>query len=82
MYITTNNKMATEKDLQIIRQNQSSNVRELLKETGLIQYLSTYEIMVYVELWTDYCTQGITPEIKQRFQSFDNIIEKRKNEKK
>ena len=50
----------TEKDLMIVRQNQSSNVRELLKEKGLLNLLSTYEFVIYVELWSDYCVQGLT----------------------
>ena len=70
---------ATEKDLSITRQNQSANVRELLKEKGYLDLLSTYEIMVYVSLWTDFCLEGPTSEVKKRFQSFDKIIEDRKS---
>jgi len=70
--------MATsEKDLMIVRQNQSSNVRELLKEKGLLPFVSTYEVMVYTQLWADFCCDGPTPEIKKRFQAFDKIIEDR-----
>ncbi|CAB5214109.1 hypothetical protein UFOVP185_16 [uncultured Caudovirales phage] len=70
---------ATEKDLSITRQNQSANVRELLKEKGLLNLLSTYEIMVYVQLWVDFCLEGPTSEVKKRFQAFDKIMEDRKS---
>lgn len=70
--------MPTEKDQQITRQNQTSNVRELLKSKGIIGLLSTYEFMVYVELWTDYCLNGPTDTIKTRFKTFDSIISERK----
>ncbi|CAB5212533.1 hypothetical protein UFOVP187_27 [uncultured Caudovirales phage] len=67
----------TEKDQMIVRQNQSSNVRELLQEKGILNLLTTYEFAVYVELWSDYCVQGLIPEIKKRFQAFDKIIQER-----
>ena len=69
--------MATEKDSMIVRQNQSGNVRQLLKDKGMIGYVSTYELAVYVQLWSDFCEHGLTPEIKKRFQAFDGIMEKR-----
>lgn len=71
--------MANDKQTQnaIVRQNQSSNVRQLLKDKGMIGYVSTYELAVYVQLWSDFCEQGLTPEIKKRFQSFDKIMEER-----
>lgn len=61
----------------IVRQNQSSNVRQLLKDKGMIGYVSTYELAVYVQLWSDFCEQGLTPEIKKRFKAFDSIMAKR-----
>lgn len=66
--------MANDKEQVITRQNQSANVRELLKEKGLLRYVSTYEVMVYTQLWADFCVEGPTPEIKKRFQAFDKII--------
>jgi len=71
----------TEKDLAITRQNQSANVRELLKEKGILNLLNTFEMMVYVELWTDFCIEGPTDAIKKRFQTFDKIIEERQTKK-
>jgi len=71
---------ASEKDFMIVRQNQSSNVRELLKEKNILQYLSTYEVMVYTELWSDFCISGPTEEIKKRFKAFDKIIDERKSQ--
>lgn len=66
-----------EKDYAITRQNQSGNVRELLKEKGILNLLSTYEIMVYTQLWADFCMEGPTEQIKKRFQAFDKIVEER-----
>jgi hypothetical protein len=66
--------MANDKEQVITRQNQSGNVRELLKEKGILKYVSTYEVMVYTQLWADFCLQGPTTEIKKRFQAFDKII--------
>lgn len=67
---------ATQQDA-IVRQNQSSNVRQLLKDKGIIHLCSTYEIMVYTQLWSDFCIEGPTPEVKKRFQAFDGIMAKR-----
>lgn len=69
--------MANSQQDAIVRQNQSSNVRQLLKDKGIIGLVSTYEIMVYTQLWADFCQEGPTPEIKKRFQSFDKIMEDR-----
>jgi hypothetical protein len=69
--------MANERESQIVRQNQTQNVRELLKAKGYLPLVSTYEFMVYVELWTDYCLTGPTKEIKERFKAFDNILQQR-----
>ena len=69
--------MAYEKDLTIVRQNQSGHVRELLKSKGWIGYISTYEFMGYVELWTDYIINGPTDSNKKRFKDFDNLISER-----
>ena len=69
---------ANEQQLTIVRQNQSNNVRQLLKDKGIINLMDTYEISVYIELWVDFCIQGLTPEIKKRFKAFDSIIEDRK----
>ena len=77
-----NLKMASNNQDVIVRQNQSSNVRQLLKDKGMIGYVSTYELAIYVQLWSDFCEQGLTPEIKKRFQTFDGIMEKRINDAK
>jgi hypothetical protein len=75
--------MTNDKNQQaIVRQNQSGNVRQLLKDKGIINYLSTYEIMVYTQLWTDFCIEGPTDQIKKRFQAFDKIIQDRIEETK
>ena len=75
-------KMASNNQDVIVRQNQSSNVRQLLKDKGMIGYVSTYELAVYVQLWADFCEHGLTPEIKKRFMAFDSIMTKRINEAK
>jgi hypothetical protein len=69
--------MADSRDLSIVRQNQSGQARELLKAKGWLPYLNTFEFMVYVQLWTDFCLQGTTEDIKKRFKAFDEIIEGR-----
>jgi len=74
--------MANTQQDAIVRQNQSGNVRQLLKDKGIIRFVSTYEIMVYTQLWADFCMEGPTPEIKKRFQAFDAIMEKRIDEAK
>jgi len=61
----------------IVRQNQSNNVRQLLKDKGMIEHISTYELAIYVQLWADFCQEGLTPEIKTRFQKFDKIMQDR-----
>jgi hypothetical protein len=65
-------------DKTIVRQNQSMNARELLVSKGYIDYVNAYEFMLFVELWSDFCVQGITDDIKKRFKSFDAIIDERK----
>ena len=67
--------------IDVIRQNQSGHVRELLKAKGLIQHLSTYEFMSYVELWVDYCMNGPTDNNKKRFKQFDTLMNDRITEK-
>jgi len=74
--------MANTQQDAIVRQNQSNNVRQLLKDKGMIGYVSTFELAIYVQLWADFCIEGLTPEIKVRFQKFDSIMEKRINEAK
>lgn len=69
--------MANEQQLSIIRQNQTQNVRELLKSKGWIAFTSTYEVMAYVELWTDYCVNGPTKTNMERFKKFDQMMEER-----
>lgn len=61
----------------IVRQNQSNNVRQLLKDKGMIGLVSTFELAIYVQLWADFCQEGLTPEIKKRFKSFDLIMQDR-----
>jgi hypothetical protein len=72
--------MANEQQTTIVRQNQSNNVRQLLKDKGIINLVSTFEVAIYCELWTDFCTQGLTPDIKRRFKAFDGIIQDRMKE--
>jgi hypothetical protein len=69
--------MAESRDLSIVRQNQSGQARELLKAKGWLPFINTFEFMVYVQLWTDFCLQGPTEEVKKRFKAFDEIIESR-----
>lgn len=70
--------MTNDKNQQaIVRQNQSGNVRQLLKDKGIIGYVSTFEIMRYTQLWADFCIEGITDDITKRFQSFDKLIQER-----
>lgn len=63
--------------IDVIRQNQTMNVRELLKAKNLINYVSTYEFMSYVELWVDYCLNGPTDSNKKRFKDFDKLMNER-----
>lgn len=63
--------------MDVIRQNQTGHVRELLKAKGLIELISTYEFMGYVELWVDYCLNGPTDSNKKRFKDFDRLMNDR-----
>ena len=69
--------MAHEIKIDVIRQNQAGHVRELLKAKGWIGLVSTYEMMAYTELWTEYCMNGPSDNVKKRFKQFDNMMEKR-----
>lgn len=66
--------------IDVIRQNQTQNTRELLKAKGYINLLSSFEVMGYTELWVDYCLNGPTDAIKARFKQFDKLMEKRISE--
>lgn len=69
--------MANSQQDVIVRQNQSSNVRQLLKDKGMIEHVSTFELARYVQLWSDFCEQGLTPDIEKRFKGFDKMMEER-----
>lgn len=60
--------------IDVIRQNQTQNARELLKSKGWIGFISVYEFMAFVELWVDYCLNGPTDSNKKRFKDFDKMI--------
>jgi hypothetical protein len=66
--------------IDVIRQNQTQNVREFLKAKGWINLLTSYEFMSYVELWVDYCMNGPTEKNKKRFKQFDSIMSDRMKE--
>lgn len=61
----------------IVRQNQSSNVRDFLIAKGWIDYLNTYEYMIAVELFKDFCLNGMTDDIKTRVKRFDTAVANR-----
>jgi hypothetical protein len=56
-----------------------NQVTELLKEKGLLPYVSTTEIMVYTQMWLDFMKEGATDEIRNKFKSFDKVVEDRKS---
>ena len=64
----------TSREMTIFRQNQSQNARQLLKDKGWLQFVSTFEFMIYTQLWSDFCQQGMTDDIKKRFKGFDEIV--------
>ena len=63
----------------ITRQNQSGHARDLLVARGELTLLSHEEFIHFVDLWSDFCQQGATDEIKKRFKKFDKLILERKN---
>lgn len=64
----------TSREMTIFRQNQSQNARQLLVDKGWLPFVTTFEFMIYTQLWSDFVQQGITDDIKKRFKSFDDIV--------
>jgi hypothetical protein len=65
------------KDRSIIRQNQTQHCREYLSKMGYLTKLDPYEFTIYVELMTDFCYMGLTPEITKRLNKFNSLMKER-----
>ena len=66
--------MANETGKQIIRQNQTQHVRELLNSRGQLNSISLYEFLQITEIFSEYCEQGLTPTMQIRLDAIETII--------